>query len=85
MPVCLKSGITAKPLNVRIHNFGFRFVITMCILCNFFVFLSFKITELWPFLGCLVGDGDHGCQFWPQSRSDLSQMRQISDFLSKGM
>ena len=23
--------------------------------------------------GCLVGDGDHGCQFWPQSGSDLSQ------------
>ena len=23
--------------------------------------------------GCLVGDRDHGCQFWPQSGSDLSQ------------
>ena len=41
MPVCLKSGITAKPLYVRIHNFGFRCVITMCILCNFFAFLFF--------------------------------------------
>jgi len=50
MPVCLKSGITAKPLYVRIHNFGFRCVIVMCILCNFFAFLYFKITELWPFL-----------------------------------
>ena len=50
MPVCLKSGITAKPLYVRIHYFGFRCVIVMCILCNFFAFLYFKITELWPFL-----------------------------------
>ena len=32
---------------------------------------------MWSGEGCLVGDGDHECQFWPQSGSDLPQMRQI--------
>ena len=71
MPVCLKSGITAKPLYVRIHKFGFRFVITMCILCNFFAFLVFKITELWPFL----------CYLFALDARFGSKLGQISDFL----
>ena len=35
MPVCLKSGIIAKPLYyIRIHNYRFRFVISMWKLCE---------------------------------------------------
>ena len=51
MPVCLKSAFIAKPLYIRIHNYGFRFVIDVSKLCNFFKFLSFKIKELLSFLG----------------------------------
>ena len=46
----LKYGIIAKPLYVRIYNSGFSFFVAMCKLCKFFRFLSFKITELLPFL-----------------------------------
>ena len=46
-PFCLKYGIIAKPLYVRIYNFVFSFVVAMC---KLFKFLSFKITELLPFL-----------------------------------
>ena len=66
-----KSGITAKPLYVRIHYFGFRCVIVMCILCNFFAFLCFKITELWPFL----------CYLFALDARFGSKLGQISDFL----
>ena len=63
MPVCLKSGISAKPLYIRIHHYGFRCDIAMCKLCNFFAFLSFKITVLALFMiffFCV------GCQIWLQ-------------------
>ena len=50
MLVCLKLAIIAKPLYIRINNYGFMFVIAMCKLCNFFEYLSFKIKELLPFL-----------------------------------
>ena len=52
MPFCLKSGFIVKPLYIRIYHYAFMFVIAMCKLCKFFFeFLSFKITELLPFLG----------------------------------
>ena len=38
---------------------------------------NLKCLCMWSGEGCLVGDGGHGCQFWPQSGSDLSQLRQI--------
>ena len=38
---------------------------------------NLKCLCMWSGEGCLIGDGDHGCQFWPQSGSDLPQMRQI--------
>ena len=71
MPVCLKSSILAKPLYIRSHNYAFRCDITLCKLCNFFVFLSFKITELWPFLW----------YFLALNARFGFQLRQISDFL----
>ena len=49
----LKSGSISKSLDIRIHNYWFRFVIAMCKWCTFFEFLSFKIIELLPFLGYL--------------------------------
>ena len=39
--------------------------------------LNLKCLCMWSGEGCLIGDGDHGCQFWPQSGSDLPQRRQI--------
>ena len=35
MPVYLKSGIIAKQLYIRIHNYGCMFVMAMCKLFNF--------------------------------------------------
>ena len=64
MPVCLKSGIIAKPLYIRIHKCVFRFVVAMCKLCNFFEFLSFKITELLPVLGYLIPILPHNLIIW---------------------
>ena len=64
MPVCLKSGIIAKPLYIRIYKCVFRFVVAMCKLCNFFEFLSFKITELLPFLGYLIPILPHNLIIW---------------------
>ena len=56
--------IISKPLYVRIYNCGFRFVVVMCKLCNFLKFLSFKITELLPFLWYLIPILPHNLIIW---------------------
>ena len=50
MPVFLKSGFIAKQVYIQFLNYGFRFVIAICIFCKCFEFLSFKITDLLPCL-----------------------------------
>ena len=50
MPFCLISRIIAKPLHIRIQNYGFRVFIAMWKLYIFFELLSFKTRELLPFV-----------------------------------
>ena len=75
MPVCIKSGIRAKPLYTRIHNCGFKFVVAMWKLRNFFECLSFKITELLLFLGHLIPIWAHNLKIWPHKHDNLTSMQ----------
>ena len=78
MPVCLKSGIISILLyNIRIHNYGFRFVLAMCKLCIFFELLSFKITELLHFVSPRARFGSKlFCFFFCHFETDWDSLRQ---------
>ena len=40
--------------SITVDNYGIRFILAMCKLCNFFEFLSYKITELLTFFRIFI-------------------------------